>query len=356
MTRRLVLSALTAALSGLAQQPPVSNANLQTAPATAGLDQAVRTAIARQSGPAWIGYAIAKIPGENQSCCWNEGGRGCGLEGKRNPQSNVARNTTGPVQLEGPTHATILLRTEAGRIGKVRSFTIDCPLDAGGLPLHWLTGVKAEESVAFLLRHLTEESAAATPGRKSSPDSAVHAIAMHAGAAASSALEKLAASSPGEAIRKSAIFWLANSRGRAGYQTVARLAREDPSDKVREHAVFALTQSSEPEAIQSIVRVAKEDKVAHVRGQALFWLAQTASRQQAAGAIHDAINQDPDTEVKKKAVFALTQMPKDEGVPMLIQVARSNTNPAVRKQAMFWLGQSKDPRALKFFEDVLLAR
>ena len=47
---------------------------------------------------------------------------------------------------------------------------------------------------------------------------------------------------------------------------------------------------------------AKEDKVAHVRGQALFWLAQTASRQQAAGAIHDAINQDPDTEVKKKAV------------------------------------------------------
>ena len=60
-----------------------------------------------------------------------------------------------------------------------------------------------------------------------------------------------------------------------------------------------------------------------------------------------------DTEVKMKAVFALTQMPKDDGVPMLIQVARAHTNPAVRKQAMFWLGQSKDPRALKFFEDVL---
>jgi len=26
----------------------------------------------------------------------------------------------------------------------------------------------------------------------------------------------------------------------------------------------------------------------------------------------------------------------------------------VRKQAMFWLGQSNDPRAVKFFEDVLL--
>ena len=57
--------------------------------------------------------------------------------------------------------------------------------------------------------------------------------------------------------------------------------------------------------------------------------------------------------MKKKAVFALTQMPKDDGVPMLIQVARAHTNFAVRKQAMFWLGKSKDPQALKFFEDVL---
>ena len=65
------------------------------------------------------------------------------------------------------------------------------------------------------------------------------------------------------------------------------------------------------------------------------------------------MERDPETEVKKKAVFALTQLPEGEGVPALIQVARTNSNPAVRKQAMFWLGQSKDARALKFFEDVL---
>ena len=58
--------------------------------------------------------------------------------------------------------------------------------------------------------------------------------------------------------------------------------------------------------------------------------------------------------MKKKAVFALSQLPADEGVPKLIQVARSNRNPEVRKQAIFWLGQSRDPRALAFFEEVLL--
>ncbi len=46
-------------------------------------------------------------------------------------------------------------------------------------------------------------------------------------------------------------------------------------------------------------------------------------------------------------------MPKDEGVPKLIEVARINRNRDVRRQAMFWLGQSGDPRALRFFEDVL---
>jgi len=76
----------------------------------------------------------------------------------------------------------------------------------------------------------------------------------------------------------------------------------------------------------------------------------TATTAASAGAIEN----DPETEVKVRAVFALSQLPKDESVPLLIGLARANKNPQVRKQAMFWLGQSKDPRALAFFEDVLL--
>jgi hypothetical protein len=32
---------------------------------------------------------------------------------------------------------------------------------------------------------------------------------------------------------------------------------------------------------------------------------------------------------------------------------RTNSNREVRKQAFFWLGQTYDPRALAFFEEVL---
>lgn len=346
---RHTFSLLLTTAAMLAQQPPVTNAQLETTRAAGGLEQAVRAATGKQSGPAWIGYAVARIPGDGQSCCWNNGNYGCGLEGQREGAAS-GTGRTGPVKLEGPTHENILLRVEGGAVMKIRSFSMDCPLDAGGLPFHWLSDVNPGQSVAYLSGFLVD--AQGVRERQRMADGALHAIAQHSGGDAAKAMERFAMSGPTERIRKQSLFWLANSRGAEGYRIVARALQEDPSAKVREHAIFCLTQSKEPGAIPAIVAAAKEDKSVKVRGQALFWLAQRASSQ-ARKAITDAIQNDPETEVKKKAVFALTQLPKDEGTPLLIQVARSNTNPAVRKQAMFWLGQSKDPLALKFFEEVL---
>ena len=81
------------------------------------------------------------------------------------------------------------------------------------------------------------------------------------------------------------------------------------------------------------------------------WFAVHGQRDQCA--ISDAVANDPETDVKKRAVFALSQLPKSEGVPLLIDVARKNPNPVVRKQAIFWLGQTKDPRALEVFAEIL---
>jgi HEAT repeat protein len=55
-------------------------------------------------------------------------------------------------------------------------------------------------------------------------------------------------------------------------------------------------------------------------------------------------------------VFALSQEPRDEGVPALIRIVKSNRSPGVRKKALFWLGQSEDPRALALFEEILTGR
>ena len=101
------------------------------------------------------------------------------------------------------------------------------------------------------------------------------------------------------------------------------------------------------------VRIGKISPVAAVFG--FLRTAQQAGAK-AAAAITDRIDNAPDTGAKKRAVFALSQLPKDEGVPLLVKVARTHRNPDVRKQAIFWLGQSNDPRALSFFEELLAVR
>jgi HEAT repeat protein len=60
-----------------------------------------------------------------------------------------------------------------------------------------------------------------------------------------------------------------------------------------------------------------------------------------------------DLEVREHAVFALSQRPAEEGVPALIRIARTNPHPELRRKALFWLGQSEDPRALTLFEEIL---
>lgn len=117
-------------------------------------------------------------------------------------------------------------------------------------------------------------------------------------------------------------------------------------------ALVALALQGGKEAETALIELARAAQTGHRRGEALFWLAQRAG-DKAVGVISRAIEDDPDTGVKKQAVFALSQLPKDEGVPKLIEVARSNRNPAVRKQAFFWLGQSNDPRAFHFLEETL---
>src|SRR5579862_8157720 len=124
------------ALSMLAQQPRVSNARLETRSAAGGLEGTFRAILNAQASAAWVGYAEPIVPGERRSCCWNDGGE-CSLE-SRSGDHGVTVVPSQTVKLEGPTHLVVLLRVGNHQIGKIHTFTPECDLDAGGLPLIWL--------------------------------------------------------------------------------------------------------------------------------------------------------------------------------------------------------------------------
>jgi hypothetical protein len=348
---------LVNSVSVQAQEPRFTNANVQRYAVPVGrLEAEVRARVTAAVSPVWIGWAVP-VEREHQMCCWSADRYsgccgGCKLETAKG-ESFVSGENLRAVKLEGPQWMLVLLRAEQRSVGKLRTFSEDCQIDAGGLVVHWLTGVSPAESIALLRAFVrdTGSSDEERPARRMS-DAAVMAIALHADPAADRALDDFAAAGQPEKIREQAIFWMGSARGRGGLERLRRIVREDASPRIREKAIFALHVNKEPASVDEIIRAAKEDSSARVRGQALFWLAQRAGAK-ASEAITEAIENDPETEVKKRAVFALSQLPKEEGVPKLIQIARTNKNPAVRKQAMFWLGQSNDSRALAFFEDVL---
>ena len=155
------------------------------------------------------------------------------------------------------------------------------------------------------------------------------------------------------------VTWLDNVKVDEGAAWLAGLINADTGsgerfNRMTKPAVVALGMHEGAAASRALVAIARTHPVSNARNDALFWLSQRAGDQFAAATILEAIDRDPDTDIRKRAVFALSQLPKDESIPKLIEVARTNKNAAVRQQAMFWLGQSSDPRALKFFEDVLL--
>jgi uncharacterized protein (UPF0147 family) len=337
--------------------PRVENAKVETRAAAGTLAATMADLKKNASKPTWVGYGVRMVAGERTMCCGNYDSRGqscgkCELETHHEHWTDSGHaKTSGTAKLEGGDELIVLFRLQDRRITRVNVASDNCVLDAGGLPLVWLTDVKAAESVA-MLSEMVRKNNASEHERDSIGNEALTALALHDGGAAFAALESFVAAGQPEELRKQASFWMGAARGKEGLVVLQRLAKNEPSTEMRAHVAFALFVSKEPAALEEIIRMAHEDENGHVRGQAIFWLAQKAGKR-AMGAIDGAIENDPDTDVKKQAVFALSQLPKDEGVPKLIQVAQTNRNAAVRKQAMFWLGQSEDARALDFFEKVL---
>ena len=129
------------------------------------------------------------------------------------------------------------------------------------------------------------------------------------------------------------------------------VTQSEANRRISENALFAISQHAGAAASAAIVRFAQTG-TPQMRGRALSWLAQRAANE--ALPVIDAALKDPELEVKKQAVNALVRFPNQEGIPKLIEVARTHSNPEVRRQAMLRLGDSKDPRAVEFFAQILL--
>ena len=133
------------------------------------------------------------------------------------------------------------------------------------------------------------------------------------------------------------------------------LARSD--GKVAGEAIFPATIADSVIAWPRLLTLAKDDsRPRSVRTQAVFWVSQAAGDKATAGLVEVAGDAAADQDVRLQAVFAISQRPKDEAIPALLEIAKNSKDPKIRKQSIFWLGQSGDPRAIAYFESVLVKK
>ncbi|MDP2959409.1 MAG: HEAT repeat domain-containing protein [Longimicrobiales bacterium] len=122
-------------------------------------------------------------------------------------------------------------------------------------------------------------------------------------------------------------------------------------------AIFPVMLADVAEAWKDVLAVARDRAVAApVRKSALFWLGQEAAAAATEGLAEVASDEDEEQEVREAAIFALSQRPSSEGVPILMELARTAREPGTRKAAFFWLAQSDDERVIAFFQEVLVGR
>ena len=353
--------------SGAIQRPgfvAVEGANLN-----GRMDAAVRLGSAARARY-WTAYAFDVRPGVSVDADW---------DGKRASVDGV--NISFDTMRETRNLGVFLLREPNDTaVTRVEIYNLDRAREYSGYRVYWLGRAGNEESLN-LLRGLVEGRQANSVG-----EHATMAIALHDDARVAGMLKNFIQQSSVEKLRTSAVFWIGQVGGET--QFLADLARnESEGREVRKQAAFAIGISKDSDAISTLqnlyssvtnrdvkeqiifavsinedkdaavnflIDVAGKDNDHEARKKAIFWLGQKAG-ERSLNALKDTLDSaDADTEVQKQAVFAISQRSKDESVPLLIKIAKTHANPAVRKQAIFWLGQTGDERAVDFFKEILL--
>jgi hypothetical protein len=166
-------------------QPKIENAKLETRAVNGSLDAAFRSIVASSADPAWIGYSVSQIPGERSTC--------------------------GTVSLEGAREFVVLYRVASAQVEKIRAYATDCVFDAGGLSLHWLTGVDGAQSAMLLSTFIPATTSDSKNLISQLANSALSAIARHQDGAP--ALIDLARRPQiSSQMRQEAVRWLGRSK------------------------------------------------------------------------------------------------------------------------------------------------
>ncbi|MGB9178682.1 MAG: HEAT repeat domain-containing protein [Pyrinomonadaceae bacterium] len=181
----------------------------------------------------------------------------------------------------------------------------------------------------------------------------LHALSEMQNPRAQARLLEVARSGDNAEMRRQAIHWLGEKGTDAIINELMKIYDADGNSDVKRQILHAFSEMENQRAEDKLFAVARSDANRELRKQAIHWIGERAG-QRSLELLRDTVNSsNADTEVQMQAVHAISERPAEEAVPLLIKIARTHPNADIRRQAMHWLGESGDPRAVEFFKEVL---
>ncbi len=186
---------------------------------------------------------------------------------------------------------------------------------------------------------------------------AVVALSQDDGPKSLQQLVELATSAQSMEVRKMAVIHLAQRNDQTACQALVRVYDNTKEDnELRRMAIVALAQSDCPQAADKLMDVARNAESVELRRFALIQLAQKDSGK-ATQVLTQMYDSEKNETIKEGIINALGQV-VDEGknkdaLRKLMSIAKSDPSIEMRKKAIFWIGQSKDPEATQFLVDLL---
>jgi hypothetical protein len=123
--------------------------------------------------------------------------------------------------------------------------------------------------------------------------------------------------------------------------------------RVAQNALMPAAIADAPDPWQGLLALSRDTALAHDVRRQAIFWLGQSAAREATAGLVAIAQDDAETEVQKAAVFALSQGRDQARVDALVGVARRHRNPEVVESALFWLAQSEDPRAIDLFEEIL---
>jgi HEAT repeat protein len=209
----------------------------------------------------------------------------------------------------------------------------------------WLSQVRSPEAVDAL------EDILRASDDPEIQERAIFALSQHSSARSTDILKEYAerTDAPQE-LRENAIFWLGQSPG--GGEYLRELYSTVDTDALREKIIFGVSQSgTRADADWLLERALDESESIDIRKNALFWAGQMGMD---VSRLADLYLNVEDREMKEQIIFALSQSPNEQqAADQLMEIARSEEDSELRRNAIFWLGQIDDNRVADFLLELI---